>query len=197
MAVVANHQAQTRSRSSCVAKCNTVADELHRNLHTRTLLHDLQCSASNSVCHTFSLPTPNHMTTAPAMASSSIQQQTDKGLKLALENAAWTKSISEIKEPGWRSWRRFYLETQILIIRFRQNHQNPQNPTYHSRISLVAICIVCLPERNCYTSGGSCFFQRGRHIEFKSALKKLTLSTNDRKIWMMLWILLAATLASS
>ncbi len=197
MAVVANHQAQTRSRSSCVAKCNTVADELHRNLHTRTLLHDLQCSASNSVCHTFSLPTPNHMTTAPAMASSSIQQQTDKGLKLALENAAWTKSISEIKEPGWRRWRWLYLETPILIIRIRQNHQNPHNPTYHGRISLVAICIVCLPERNCYTSGGSCFFQRGRQIEFKSALKKLTLSTNDRKIWMMLWILLAATLASS
>ncbi len=97
MAVVANHQAATSVRSICVAKCNTVADELHRNLHTRTLLHDLQCSASNSVCHTFSLPTPNHMTTAPAMASSSIQQQTDKGLKLALENAAWTKSISEIK----------------------------------------------------------------------------------------------------
>ena len=99
MAVVANHQARTSIRSSCVAECNTVADELHRNLHIRALLHDFQCSASNSVYHTFSLPTPNHRTTAAAMTSSSVQQQPDKVLKLALENAAWTKSISEIKVP--------------------------------------------------------------------------------------------------
>ena len=98
MAVVANHQAPTSIRSRCVAECNTVADELHRNLHIRARLH-FQCSASNSVYHTFSLPIPNHRTTATAMTSSSVQQQPDKVLKLALENAAWTKSISEIKVP--------------------------------------------------------------------------------------------------
>ncbi len=98
MAVVANHQAPTSIRSRCVAQCNTVADELHRNLHIRARLH-FQCSASNSVYHTFSLPIPNHRTTAAAMTSSSVQQQPDKVLKLALENAAWTKSISEIKVP--------------------------------------------------------------------------------------------------
>ncbi len=78
-----------------------MADEPHRNLHIRALLllHDFQCSASNSVYHTFSPHTPNHRTTDAAMTSSGVQQQPDKGLKLALENAAWTKSISEIKMP--------------------------------------------------------------------------------------------------
>ncbi len=58
----------------CVAECNTMANELHRNWHIRARLdmHDFQCSASNSDYHTFSPPTPNHRPTAAYLSCGTL-----------------------------------------------------------------------------------------------------------------------------